>query len=241
MTSTGVTDPSTSEAVASSTAEPRRDRKSRRTREALADAALDLLLERGPDGVGIEDVTDRVDVSRRTFSRYFATKEEAALDFLRRDLARVNATLAARPADEGLVEAYVATLRTWMRDDDHPAWHRSDRSKKILRLAASDAALGAAFRAIFAQAQDETARVAAARLDTDPATDLRPATLAGVATSGLITAGRAWIAGETDDLPEVIEQVFAILHATISAVSAVPAVGPVAAVAPVGRGRQPSH
>jgi len=197
---------------------PRSDPRSRRTREALAEAALDLLLERGPENVGIEDVTDRVEVSRRTFSRYFGTKEEAALDFLRRDLARVNAMLEARPADEGLVEAYVAALRTWMRDDENPAWHRSPRSKAILRLTAADPALGAAFRQLIAQAQDETARVAALRLGVDASRDLRPATLAGVATSGLTTAGRAWIAGDAPDLPEVIEQVFAILHTAISAV-----------------------
>jgi AcrR family transcriptional regulator len=198
--------------------EPRRDRKALRTRDALAQAALDLVLERGTQHVGIEDITDRVDVSRRTFSRYFGKKEEAALDFLRSDLARVNALLAARPANEGLVEAYVAVLRAWMNDDEHPAWHRRPRSKAILRLVLHDPALAAAYRQIMAHAQDETERVAAARLGVDPVRDLRPATLAGLATSGLTTAGRAWIASETLDLPEVVEEVFAILRAAIAGV-----------------------
>ncbi|MEN0128641.1 MAG: TetR family transcriptional regulator [Brevundimonas sp.] len=199
-------------------AEPRRDRKTRRTRDALAEAALDLILERGNERVGIEDITDRVDVSRRTFSRYFGTKEEAALDFLRNDLSRVNAMLAARPADEGLVEAYVVVLRGWMRDDENPAWHRRRRTKEILRLVLHDPALAAAYRKIMADAQDETARVAAARLGVDPANHLRPATLAGVATSGLTTAGRAWIASESLELPDAVEQVFSILHAAISGI-----------------------
>ncbi|MDM7831950.1 acyl-CoA-like ligand-binding transcription factor [Cellulomonas edaphi] len=202
--------------------EPRRERKARRTRDALADAALDLVLERGPEGYGVEDVTDRVDVSRRTFSRYFATKEEAALDFLRQDLGRVNALVADRPADESPVEAYVAALRTWMREDEHPAWHRSTRSKSVLRLVEGDAGLRAAYRAILAEAQDETARVAADRLGVR-ATDLRPATLAAVATSGLTTAGRAWLAGDDLDLPDAIDQVFAILHTDIAAVRPRPA------------------
>ena len=198
--------------------EPRRDRKARRTRDALAEAALDLILERGTQRVGIEDITDRVDVSRRTFSRHFGTKEEAALDFLRGDLARVNAQLAARPADEDLVEAYVAVLREWMRDDEHLAWHRRPRTKAMLRLVLHDPALASAYRQLMAHAQDETARIAAVRLGVDPAHDLRPATLAGLATSGLTTAGRAWIASDALELPEVVEEVFSILHAAIAGI-----------------------
>jgi len=116
------------------------------------------------------------------------------------------------------VLAYVAVLRDWMRDDEHLAWHRRPRSKAILRLVLHDPALAAAYRQIMADAQDGTARVAAARLGVDPALDLRPATLAGAATSGLTTAGRAWLAADDLDLPEVVEQVFSILHAAVAGI-----------------------
>lgn len=46
------------------------------TRAALAQAALELTQERGYDGFTIADLVDRVGVSRRTFSNYFAGKAE---------------------------------------------------------------------------------------------------------------------------------------------------------------------
>ncbi|MEU0064721.1 helix-turn-helix domain-containing protein, partial [Streptomyces albidoflavus] len=65
--------------------EDRRRLKARQTRTALAAAALDLILERGLNAVTVEAVAHRADVTRRTFSRHFGGKEDAALDFTRED------------------------------------------------------------------------------------------------------------------------------------------------------------
>ena len=50
----------------------RRERKKLATRHALSSAALQLAVERGLENVTIEDITDRADVSLRTFRNYFA-------------------------------------------------------------------------------------------------------------------------------------------------------------------------
>jgi AcrR family transcriptional regulator len=57
----------------------RRDRKRRNTRTALAEAGLELFEELGFAATNIEDITERADVSRRTFFRYFPTKEALLL------------------------------------------------------------------------------------------------------------------------------------------------------------------
>jgi len=53
-----------------------RERKKGATRRALAEAALDLAFSHGYDSVTIAAITERVGVSRRTFSNYFSGKAE---------------------------------------------------------------------------------------------------------------------------------------------------------------------
>jgi AcrR family transcriptional regulator len=52
------------------------DRRVQRTRRALREALVALLLERGWDGFSVQDVCDRADVGRSTFYTHFADKEE---------------------------------------------------------------------------------------------------------------------------------------------------------------------
>jgi len=52
------------------------DRRVQRTRRALRDALVSLILERGWDGFGVQELCDRADVGRSTFYTHFADKEE---------------------------------------------------------------------------------------------------------------------------------------------------------------------
>lgn len=52
-----------------------RERKKRRTRASLIEAAADLCLRHGYDATTVEQIAAAADVSPRTFSRYFSTKE----------------------------------------------------------------------------------------------------------------------------------------------------------------------
>jgi AcrR family transcriptional regulator len=89
----------------------RRERKKQATRQALQDAALRLVAERGLDQVTVEDISDAADVATRTFFNYFSSKEEALLGNAPRNVAAVHRLVVERPAGESPLEAVCQVLR----------------------------------------------------------------------------------------------------------------------------------
>lgn len=65
------------------------DRRTQRTRRALRDALLSLLVEKGWDELSVQDICARADIGRSTFYLHFPSKEElliGSLDDLRHAL-----------------------------------------------------------------------------------------------------------------------------------------------------------
>lgn len=85
-----------------------RERKKEATRQALHEATLRLALERGLDAVTVDAVADEAGVSRRTFSNYFANKEDALLHGDRVRVTRLLERLRARPRTEPPWQALTA-------------------------------------------------------------------------------------------------------------------------------------
>ena len=81
-----------------------RDRRKRRTAEAIVAAALELFAERGFERTTVDQIAAAADISRRTFFRYFADKEELFFAEDERLLEVVEATLDAAPAGEPVLE-----------------------------------------------------------------------------------------------------------------------------------------
>ncbi len=77
-----------------------RERKKRETRAALTAAALRLALEKGPDNVTVEEISEAADVSVRTFFNYFSHKEHAILGRNPAHLARALELFATAPAEQ---------------------------------------------------------------------------------------------------------------------------------------------
>jgi AcrR family transcriptional regulator len=82
-----------------------RERKKERTREALEAAALDLFERKGFDHTTVDEIVDACDVSRRTFFRYFSSKEEVFAGDYAEKTALFATLLAARPAGEPPLES----------------------------------------------------------------------------------------------------------------------------------------
>ncbi|SMD18461.1 TetR/AcrR family transcriptional regulator [Kibdelosporangium aridum] len=82
-----------------------REAKKYETRRALGFAAFELATERGLHGFLVEDITNRVGVSRRTFFNYFNRKEEAVVAVSGFVFDDAMAALQDRPADEPLFDS----------------------------------------------------------------------------------------------------------------------------------------
>src|SRR3712207_8221990 len=99
----------------------RRERKKAATRQAIADAALRLFLERGYDRVSIRDIADAADVATTTLFKHFPGKEALVFD---KDEDREAALIAAvrrRPAGQSVVDALREhVLASWLAVAKHP-------------------------------------------------------------------------------------------------------------------------
>ncbi|MBH1933935.1 TetR family transcriptional regulator [Streptomyces sp. AV19] len=85
-----------------------RERKKRRTRQALSDAAIALFLEHGFDRVSVADVAAAADVSKPTLFRYFPAKEDLALHRIADHQGEAARVVRDRPAGRSPLAALLA-------------------------------------------------------------------------------------------------------------------------------------
>src|ERR1700730_2031635 len=95
-----------------------RERKKARTSQALEDAALDLFSVKGFDATTIEEIADAVEVSPRTFFRYYASKEEVLFGNDAAKDGNLADPLAARPPGESSLERLRAAVLAKAADCD---------------------------------------------------------------------------------------------------------------------------
>jgi AcrR family transcriptional regulator len=184
----------------------RRQRKKQLTRDALIEAAMDLFAAKGYDGTAVHEITDAVDVSERTFFRYFTSKEDLVLSFVRDGMATFADALSARPADEDPLTAARNAFHVSLRQLGHREGAMPS-SLSVLRLIDSTPALLSAYLRHIHDHDEEIIRVLAQREHIDPATDLRPRVLAAVIGALVFQVNRDWRAGE-DPGPEAMAASF---------------------------------
>jgi AcrR family transcriptional regulator len=85
-----------------------------RTRRQLAEMAARLFLERGYEAVTVEEIVAAVEVSPRTFFRYFASKEDVLDEILVNEAQAITAALRDRPKEEPVLDAVKAAAASWL-------------------------------------------------------------------------------------------------------------------------------
>jgi AcrR family transcriptional regulator len=180
-----------------------RERKKLETKQALAWAAVQLAVERGLENVRVEDITDRVNVSRRTFTNYFTSKEEAIASLNADRAARAAEALRERPAGEPLADALAEAFAA-----QYQAAAGMDRERiEPVQMMISSPALRGEYLKTLVQAEGPLAKVIAERTGADPQSDLYPHVLAAAVMAAYRAATGLWMEnGALGSLPDLVRQ-----------------------------------
>lgn len=186
-----------------------RARKKVATRQALYEAVLRLAVAHGLDGVTVEAVADEANVSRRTFSNYFANKEEA---LLYGDQLRVQELLdevRGRPRAEDAWQALrnSAAVRYGGMNEPNPQWMAQ---LQLVRRHPSVLAQQMAFQAAL---ERELAAEIARRTPDTAGEPLRSRVMAATFLATLRTAITVWVEEQgatslSDLIDEALSQPF---------------------------------
>ncbi|MGW5641199.1 TetR family transcriptional regulator [Saccharopolyspora sp. NPDC003752] len=182
-----------------------RARKKQRTRAALIDAGLDLFLTKGYDATTIDEIAAEVEISSRTFFRYFAGKEDVALAKGDEFDELVLEALATRPAAEppllALRHAVLAMIHEAAAGDG------VRRFLQVQHLINKTPALLAGNLRRAAGSEERLTTEIAARQGVDQAHDMRPRVLVGMVCAGLRIGLETMCADPRRDLERLVELV----------------------------------
>lgn len=176
------------------------------SRGELELVALDLFAERGFDSTTVDDVAEAAGIGRRTFFRYFASKNDVVWGDFDDALEGLRERLAAVPADVPLLDGIrEAVLAFNALPKEAEPQHRV-RMAMVLHtpaLQAHSTLRYAGWRRVIAEH-------VAARTGADP-DDFRPRLLAHQALATAVAAYEQWLERPDADLAGLLDEAFRTL------------------------------
>ncbi|MBF6334102.1 TetR family transcriptional regulator [Nocardia transvalensis] len=187
-----------------------RERTRRALRAELVALAQDLFITQGYDETTLDDITAAAGMSRRTFFRYFSSKEELVLSEYELLGDALVAALADRPGDEPIWVALRRMLDVMVDYFEDPAHH--DRAIAMEKVVQQSPRLTAASLERVTPVLDRLTDLVRERLGNHDDLDPQPAALVGAASSCYTAAKTVWIASEqTRPFADLLDQAMAAL------------------------------
>ncbi|MDR7187014.1 AcrR family transcriptional regulator [Microbacterium trichothecenolyticum] len=178
---------------------PIRERTRRLAQTELTSVAQDLFVAQGYDGTTVDQIAAAAGMSKRTFFRYFPSKDDLVIGKYDLFADRMAGALDDRPADEpvwmSLRRVFDITL-DYVQDDQQRA--RNDAMDEIVR---SSPQLHARYLEKMQRVQELLIGRVAARLTNGGPTpsDPRPAAIVGAAFACMHAARQAWFASDRSE------------------------------------------
>jgi len=170
---------------------PVRERTRRAIRDELAQLAKDLFVEKGYDETTIDDLAAAAGMSKRTFFRYFASKEELVMgkyEILGEQLAE---DLAARPADEPIWASMRQVFGRVVEYFESEA--RGATAVAMENIVRDHPTLNASYLERVSRMQELVLDEVRTRTGRSDPADPRTAAIVGAAFSCLIAAWSTWL------------------------------------------------
>jgi AcrR family transcriptional regulator len=181
-------------------------------RQEIAHEAWLLFAARGYEASTVDAIARGAGVSRRTFFRYFSSKEDVVVgtsDALAEDFL---AAFAARPRGEPPIVSIQHALRPVVASRLADA----DEARAIVRLLRESPTLRRAMLERHARMEERLAVLIARRAGTDLRKDPTPALLAFVARALMDTAFNVWFDQHPEDAGAMIDDLFRRLRTLVS-------------------------
>lgn len=185
------------------TAKSLQHRKRQFIQDAIYGAAIDLFARSGFDETTVEEVADAAGISRRSFFRYFDSKD----DLLARNTVTcgeiLRDTVASCPASLDPFDVVRATVLAGVKFTE-----AQQHTRKIIEIAQRSASARQAHLSRLMEVEDRLATAYSARMKGASRDYLRPRLLAAMTLSLLNTATASWFVGEHKDLHTAAKQAF---------------------------------
>lgn len=178
---------------------PIRERTRRLVQTELTSVAQDLFVAQGYDGTTVDQIAAAAGMSKRTFFRYFPSKDDLVIGKYDLFADRMAEALDERPADEPVWESlrrvFDITL-DYVQDD-----HQRARNETMDEIVRSTPQLYARYLEKMQRVQELLIGRVALRLtdrEYDPS-DPRPAAIVGAAFACMQAARQAWFASDRSE------------------------------------------
>jgi mycofactocin system transcriptional regulator len=181
--------------------DPRRGgRRPSTSRQNLERVALELFDAHGFDETSVDDITAAADIGRRTFFRYYPSKNDVVWGDFDRELDRMRRWLGDIPAQTPLMDAIRAAVVAFNTYD--PVIEAMHRRRMTLIL--TTPALQAHSTLRYAEWRAVVAEFAARRLGQSPA-DLQPRVIGYATLGAAIAAYEQWLLDDDSSLTALLD------------------------------------
>jgi AcrR family transcriptional regulator len=181
-------------------------RKQEFVRDGIFEAAIELFVRKGFQETNVDDVAQAAGVSRRSFFRYFTTKDH----LLGHNMVRLGDVLASAvagspaesSANQVVHDAVMAGLQFATA---------SPRTREIIEITARNLSARQAHSSRKVEVEIRLSESFAARTRHETRNDLRPRALAILTLTVIDLSLMAWFRGDFEDCTRAADHVFALL------------------------------